>query len=312
MTRFTRRILGAALGVALGTAAAGSAVAADTITVASKIDTEGALLGSMMVEALESVGYEVENKVQLGPTNIVRSAILAGEIDLYPEYTGNGAFFTKTADDPVWKDADAGYEKIKQMDLEQNNLVWLPPANANNTWAIAVRGDTARELGLKTMADFGKWVKEGGQVRLAGSAEFVESPAALPSFQEAYDFTLNQDQLLVLSGGNTAATIRAAAEKTSGTNAAMVYGTDGAIAAADLVVMDDPKGVQMVYEPAPVIRKEVLDADPKIAEVLNPIFAALDRETLQTLNGKIQVDGLPPKQVARDWLESKNLLGKSN
>lgn len=312
MTRFTRRILGAALGVALGTAAAGSAVAADTITVASKIDTEGALLGSMMVEALESAGYEVENKVQLGPTNIVRSAILAGEIDLYPEYTGNGAFFTKTADDPVWKDADAGYEKIKQMDLEQNNLVWLPPANANNTWAIAVRGDTARELGLKTMGDFGKWVKEGGQVRLAGSAEFVESPAALPSFQQAYDFTLNQDQLLVLSGGNTAATIRAAAEKTSGTNAAMVYGTDGAIAAADLVVMDDPKGVQMVYEPAPVVRKEVLDADPKIAEVLNPIFAALDRETLQTLNGKIQVDGLPPKQVARDWLDSKNLLGKSN
>lgn len=312
MTRFTRRILGAALGVALGTAAAGSAVAADTLTVASKIDTEGALLGSMMVQALESAGYEVENKVQLGPTNIVRSAILAGEIDLYPEYTGNGAFFTKTADDPVWKDADAGYEKIKQMDLEQNNLVWLPPANANNTWAIAVRGDTARELGLKTMADFGKWVKEGGQVRLAGSAEFVESPAALPSFQQAYDFTLNQDQLLVLSGGNTAATIRAAAEKTSGTNAAMVYGTDGAIAAADLVVMDDPKGVQMVYEPAPVIRKEVLDADPKIAEVLNPIFAALDRETLQTLNGKIQVDGLPPKQVARDWLDSKNLLGKSN
>lgn len=312
MTRFTRRILGAALGVALGTAAAGSAVAADTLTVASKIDTEGALLGSMMVQALESAGYEVENKVQLGPTNIVRSAILAGEIDLYPEYTGNGAFFTKTADDPVWKDADAGYEKIKQMDLEQNDLVWLPPANANNTWAIAVRGDTARELGLKTMGDFGKWVKEGGQVKLAGSAEFVESAAALPSFQQAYDFTLNQDQLLVLSGGNTAATIRAAAEKTSGTNAAMVYGTDGAIAAADLVVMDDPKGVQMVYEPAPVVRKEVLDADPKIAEVLNPIFAALDRETLQTLNGKIQVDGLPPKQVARDWLESKNLLGKSN
>ncbi|SOE01667.1 ABC transporter substrate-binding protein [Caenispirillum bisanense] len=312
MTRFTRRILGAALGVALGTAAAGSTVAADTLTVASKIDTEGALLGSMMVQALESAGYEVENKVQLGPTNIVRSAILAGEIDLYPEYTGNGAFFTKTADDPVWKDADAGYEKIKQMDLEQNDLVWLPPANANNTWAIAVRGDTARELGLKTMGDFGKWVKEGGQVKLAGSAEFVESAAALPSFQQAYDFTLNQDQLLVLSGGNTAATIRAAAEKTSGTNAAMVYGTDGAIAAADLVVMDDPKGVQMVYEPAPVVRKEVLDADPKIAEVLNPIFAALDRETLQTLNGKIQVDGLPPKQVARDWLESKNLLGKSN
>lgn len=313
MTRFTRRIVGAAFGAVLTAAAAGGpAMAAETLTVASKVDTEGALLGSMMVQALENAGFDVENKVQLGPTNIVRSAILADEIDLYPEYTGNGAFFTKTAEDPVWKDADAGYEKIRQMDLEQNNLVWLPPANANNTWAIAVRGDVAREQGLKTMGDFGTWVNEGGRVKLAGSAEFVESPAALPSFQDAYGFQLTQDQLLVLSGGNTAATIRAAAEGTSGTNAAMVYGTDGAIAAADLVVMDDPKGVQMVYEPAPVVRKEVLDANPKIADVLNPIFAALDRETLQALNGKIQVDGLPPKQVARDWLESKNLLSKSN
>lgn len=312
MTPFTRRILGAVVGAAMSTAAAGAALAADTITVASKIDTEGALLGTMIVQALENAGYEVENKVQLGPTNIVRSALLAGEVDLYPEYTGNGAFFTKTADDPAWKDAEAGYEKIKQMDLEQNDLVWLEPADANNTWAIAVRGDTARELGLKTMGDFANWVKEGGEVKLAGSAEFVESPAALPAFQEAYGFDLSQDQLLVLSGGNTAATIRAAAEGTSGTNAAMVYGTDGAIAAADLVVMDDPKGVQMVYEPAPVVRQEVLKAHPKIEEVLNPIFQALDRETLQRLNGQIQVEGLPPKQVAREWLESQNLLNKTN
>ena len=199
-------------------------------------------------------------------------------------------------------------EKIKAADSETHQLAWLTPAPANNTWAIAVRQDVADENDLSSMADFGQWVSDGGEIKLAASAEFVESDAALPSFQRAYDFTLSEDQLLVLSGGNTAATIRAAAEGTSGTNAAMVYGTDGAIAAAGLKVMDDPQGVQMVYEPAPVVRQSVLESYPQIEELLKPVFESLNRETLQTLNGKIQVDGLPADQVAHDYLTEQGLL----
>ncbi|GHB32406.1 glycine betaine ABC transporter substrate-binding protein OsmF [Salinicola rhizosphaerae] len=277
------------------------------IRVGSKIDTEGSLLGNMIVDVLENAGLPVDSKLQLGPTNIVRQALLSGDIDLYPEYTGNGAFFTDTTDDPAWKSAEDGYAKIREAD-KANDLAWLTPAPANNTWAIAVRQDVADDNDLASMADFGHWVSDGGDVKLAASAEFVESDAALPSFQRAYDFTLSEDQLLVLSGGNTAATIRAAAAGTSGTNAAMVYGTDGAIAAAGLKVMDDPKGVQMVYAPAPVVRQSVLDAHPEIADLLAPVFESLDRETLQTLNGKIQVDGLPADQVAHDYLTQQGLL----
>ncbi|ABE60288.1 glycine betaine ABC transporter substrate-binding protein OsmF [Chromohalobacter israelensis] len=297
------------LGLAAVTALSISPVfAADPVRVSSKIDTEGALLGNMMVQLLEHADVPVEENLQLGPTNIVRSALLEDEIDLYPEYTGNGAFFTQTTDDPAWKQAEAGYEKIRAYDKQHNDLVWLTPAPANNTWAIALRRDIADEHDLSTMQDFAAWVRDGGEVKLAGSAEFVESDAALPSFQRAYDFTLDQEQLLVLSGGNTAATIRAAANNTSGTNAAMVYGTDGAIAAADLRVMDDTQGVQMVYAPAPVIRQATLDAYPEIPELLGPLFEGLDRETLQTLNSRIQVDGMPASDVARDYLESQDLL----
>ncbi|NWO56475.1 glycine betaine ABC transporter substrate-binding protein OsmF [Chromohalobacter israelensis] len=297
------------LGLAAVTALSISPVlAADPVRVSSKIDTEGALLGNMMVQLLEHADIPVEENLQLGPTNIVRSALLEDEIDLYPEYTGNGAFFTQTTDDPAWKQSEAGYEKIRAYDKQHNDLVWLTPAPANNTWAIALRRDIADEHDLSTMQDFAAWVRDGGEVKLAGSAEFVESDAALPSFQRAYDFTLDQEQLLVLSGGNTAATIRAAANNTSGTNAAMVYGTDGAIAAADLKVMDDTQGVQMVYAPAPVIRQATLDAYPEIPELLGPLFEGLDRETLQTLNSRIQVDGMPASDVARDYLESQDLL----
>lgn len=301
--------MGKSLGLMVGVALTlGQAMAADPLRVASKIDTEGALLGNMLVALLDNAGYPVENKLQLGPTNIVRTALLEGEIDLYLEYTGNGAYFSNTTDDDAWKDADAGYQKVRDWDRQHNGIVWLEPASANNTWAIAVKQSLAAENDLSSMADFSEWVNAGGDVKLAASAEFVESQAALPSFQDAYGFTLSQDQLLVLSGGNTAATIRAAAEGTSGTNAAMVYATDGAIQPAGLKVMDDTQGVQMVYEPAVAMREEVLKANPKLPDLFEPVFASLDRETLQALNSKIQVDGLPAKQVARDYLEANGFL----
>jgi osmoprotectant transport system substrate-binding protein len=232
------------------------AVQAQAVRVGSKIDTEGALLGNLVVQVLEAGGIKTENKLQLGNTKIVRGALVAGEIDLYPEYTGNGAFFHADEKNPAWKQLDAGYQRIKQLDLEKNKLVWLAPAPANNTWAIAIRKDVAAAQKLKSLADFGKWVAGGGKVKLAASAEFAERPDALPAFQSAYGFKLTQDQLLLLAGGDTAATIKAAAEQTSGVNAAMAYGTDGPVAALGLVVLEDTKGVQPVYAPSAVVRAD--------------------------------------------------------
>ncbi|MEZ5648431.1 MAG: ABC transporter substrate-binding protein [Alphaproteobacteria bacterium] len=282
--------------------------AADKITVGSKIDTEGSLLGNVIVLMLEKGGYQVTSKVQLGPTNIVRAAIISGEIDIYPEYTGNGAFFFGPKTDPAWKNADTAYSKVKAADFEKNKLVWLARAPANNTWAIAIRRDLSATNNLKTMEDFARWVNAGGKVKLAGSAEFVESPLALPSFQEAYGFKLTSDQLVVLSGGDTAATIKAAAEQISGVNTAMAYGTDGALAALGLVVLTDTKGAQAVYEPAPVIRASVLDKNPKIKDLLDPVFQSFTLETLQNLNAKIAVEGQDAKKVARDYLTQKKFL----
>lgn len=287
--------------------AATPALAADPVRVASKIDTEGALLGQMIVIALEKAGIPTTSKIGLGPTKIVRTAITSGEIDLYPEYTGNAAFFFNKDGDPAWKKADTAYAMAKELDAA-NGLVWLQPAPANNTWAIAVKKDLAQSQKLVSMEDFGKWVSGGGKVKLAGSAEFVESAAALPAFQAAYGFKLNADQLLVLSGGDTAATIRAAATGTSGVNAAMAYGTDGQLAALGLVVLTDPKGAQAVYEPAPLVRKAVLDTYPKIKDVLDPIFKSLTLETLQGLNAKIAVDGQDAKTVAQAYLTEKGFV----
>lgn len=280
-----------------------SQAAADSVVVSSKIDTEGSVLGNIIYLALEDAGIPVEDRIQLGATNIVRDAIIAGEIDIYPEYTGNGAFFFDRADGSEWNDAGAGYELVKELDYDAHNIVWLQPAPANNTWAISVREDLANEHGLETLEDLAAYLNDGGDFRFAGSAEFVESESALPAFQEAYGFTLSSDQLVVLAGGNTAATMRAAAQQTDGVNAAMTYGTDGGLQALQLRVLTDTLGVQPVYEPAPIIRASVLEQYPEIEDILAPLFAAMDLETLQEMNGNVAVNGFDPVEVARDFIE---------
>jgi osmoprotectant transport system substrate-binding protein len=300
-----RTMMAAAIALAL---AAPAAFAQDAVRVASKIDTEGALLGSIMLEMLEAAGIKAINKLQLGPTNILRSAIIAGEIDAYPEYTGNGAIFYSLQRDPVWQSAERGYARIKALDGARRNLVWLAPAPADNSWVIALRKDVATENKLASMEDFAGWVRAGGAVRLAASAEFVESPAALPAFERAYGFKLRQSQILTLAGGNTAVTIRAAAEGISGVDAAMAYGTDGALAVLELVVMSDPRKAQVVYAPAPVVRGAVLDKYPQIKDALDPVFKSLDQAALRRLNAQIAVEGEPPREVARDYLKAQGFL----
>jgi osmoprotectant transport system substrate-binding protein len=291
--------------VALGLTAL--AARADVV-VSSKIDTEGAVLGNIILLTLNANGIKTQDRIQLGATPVIRKAITAGEIDIYPEYTGNAGFFFNKADDPLWKDAAKGYDAAKKLDYDTNKIVWLTPAPANNTWAIALRKDVAQQNKLASLSDFGKWVTGGGKVVLAASAEFVNSAAALPAFQAAYGFKMKPEQLIVLSGGDTAVTIKAAAEQTNGANAAMVYGTDGGIAPSGLVVLTDDKSVQPVYAPAPIIREAALKENPKVAEILKPVFESLDLTTLQGLNARVQVGGEAARAVATEYLKSKGFL----
>ncbi len=295
------------IGTALAFALTGAAAKADVV-VSSKIDTEGGVLGNIILAVLNANDIKTTDRVQLGATPVVRKAITAGEIDVYPEYTGNAAFFFEKADDPAWKDAAKAYELAKKLDYDANKIVWLTPSPANNTWAIALRKEVAEKNKLKTLSDFGKYVTGGGEVILAASSEFVNSAAALPAFQTAYSFTLKPEQLITLSGGDTAATIAAAANQTNGANAAMVYGTDGGIAPSGLVVLEDDKNVQPVYQPTPIIREAVLKENPNIDTLLKPVFEKLDLVTLQELNGRVQVGGEPAKAVAEDFLKKNGFL----
>jgi osmoprotectant transport system substrate-binding protein len=277
------------------------------VVVSSKLSSESAMIGQMIRMLLNAAAIETVDRTTLGATYVVRKAIIAGEIDIYVEYTGNAGFFFNVASDPAWKDLRKGYDLGSRLDFETNRIVWLTPANASNAWALAVRQDVGRAHHLKTMSDFAKWVSGGGKVVLACSAEFANA-GTLRSLERTYGFTMRSDQLIVLAGGETSATIGAAAAQTNGTNTAMVYGTDGNVIAANLQIMDDDKHDQPVYAPVPIVRESVLKANPKIAQIVKPLMESFSRETLQQLNARVQVNGESTMSVAEDYLKTKGFL----
>ena len=288
----------------------GTAFAADPVRVASKSAVEGQLLGQMIILTLEDMGIKTTDRTALGDTGTSRRALTEGEIDIYPEYTGTAlnVFFKDRQFDPaIARNARQSYQTVKSLDAK-NGIIWLAPAPANNTWAVAVPRKFAREHQLVSLSDFARFVKAGGNVKVAGSPEFFNRPDSFPAFEKAYGFELKPEQKLTLAGATTPQTQSAAANGTNGVNVAMAYGTDGSLAALDLVVLTDPKGAQPVYQPAPTVRAEVLKAHPGIQARLDKVFAKLDLKTLQNLNGQIALEGKNARDVAQAFLKSNNLI----
>jgi osmoprotectant transport system substrate-binding protein len=293
--------------VAVALALAGTGPLQAAVIVSSKLSSESAMIGQMIRLLLNAGGIQTVDRMTLGATPVVRKALISGEIDIYVEYTGNAGFFFNDAADPAWKDLRQGYELGARLDYAANRIVWLTPANASNAWALAVRRDVAVANHLRTMSDFGRWVASGGKVVLACSAEFANA-GTLRSLEKTYGFSMRSDQLIVLAGGETSATIGAAAAGTNGTNTAMVYGTDGGIEAAQLQILEDDRGDQPIYAPVPIIREAALKANPQIAGLLKPLMESFTREILQQLNARVQINGEAAESVAEDYLKARDLL----
>lgn len=279
----------------------------DPIVLGSFVDTEGGILGNMLLLALEKEGYEITDKVQFGTPDVHRNALLQGELDIGIDYTGNGQYYSENADEGVWRDAKEGYEIIKTYDMD-NGLVWLQPAKANNTEMLAVKREFAQANNLKDLNDFSQYVNNGGQIKFITSQLFAEKKFGLLGMEEAYGFKLNPDQLILLPHGNTAETMSALANGTDDVNVALVYGTDGALVDLDLVVLNDPQSIPPVFEPSAIVRAEVLEKYPEIKDSIEGVFGSLTLENLQTMNKKVIVDGMSPKDVAKEHLTNEGFL----
>ncbi len=280
----------------------------DPIILGTFVDTEGGILGNMVLLTLEDKGYEITDKIQFGTPDVHRNALLEGELHIGIDYTGNGQFYSEGFEEDIWRDAIKGYEAISTYDKENNNLHWLKPANANNTEFMAVKRTFAQENNIIDMYDFAEYVNGGGYVKFITSQLFAEKYSGLLGMEEAYGFDLDSDQLIILPHGNTAETLSALANETYGINVALAYGTDGALVDLDLVVIEDPLSIPPVYEPSAIVRDEVIEKYPEVKTIIEDVFSTLSLVNLQEMNKKVIVDGLSPREVAEKHLKDNGII----
>ncbi len=269
------------------------------IRVASKDFTEQFILGEMYALLLEDAGFKVERKLNLGGTPIAQKALEAGEIDLYPEYTGTGLLTVLKL--PTNSDRQEVYNTVSREYMSRYQLVWLDPAPMNNTQGLAMTRENSEKYGITTLSDL---AAKADQIRLVAAPEFAEREDALPGLKKVYGgFNLKQF-IPVASGLRYKTLLEGQAEVTT------AYGTDGQIAANNLVLLKDDKNFWPPYQVAPVGRLAVLEANPKIRETLNKLAPKLTDEVMRRLNHEVDGNKKEPAAVAKNFLQQEGLLKK--
>jgi osmoprotectant transport system substrate-binding protein len=290
----------AAMAVTALAAIACGAIQAQTIVVGGKAFTEQQIMTAMTVAALKAKGFTPDRKAGMGSA-AVRSALENGQIDVYWEYTGTGLTVYNKINDK-FASAEEAYKKIKEVDGAKG-IVWLNMSSVNNTYAFAMNRDDAQKRGIATMSDYAKAVKSDAKLTFASNAEFYARPDGLPGWQTAYGFELDRDNVKRMDTGLTYTAL-----KERQVDSAVVFATDGRIPAFNFVVLKDDKHYAPPYNLTPVVRKEVLDKNPKIADALNAISAKLSDETMAKLNASVDVDKKTPEEVAESFLKSNGLI----
>ena len=290
-----------------------------TVTIGSKDFVEQFILGEMYALLLENAGLTVNRSLNLAGTNVAHEALVNGDIDLYPEYTGTGlevvlgipladvaidAAATPAAsaatpaagitiDEVVYNTVKAGYQ-------QQFNLVWLDQVPFNNTQALAMKKSVAQEKGISTISEM---VAQAADLRITAPVDFAERQDGLLGLQRVYGNFEFGDVLGVAPGIKYQALLEDDAE------VVLAFGTDGEIFGYDLVILEDDLGLWPPYHVAPVVRQDALDANPTLADTLNQVAPLLTDEVMSGLNWQVAGDEKQePIDVARGFLEENGLL----
>jgi osmoprotectant transport system substrate-binding protein len=279
---------------------ASGGAAAQTIVVGGKAFTEQQIMTAMTVALLKAKGFTPDRKAGMGSA-AVRAALENGQVDVYWEYTGTGlGVFHKVTD--KFPSAQAAYQKIKELDAPKG-IVWLNMSAVNNTYGFAMNKDDAQKRGIVTMSDLAKAINGGAKLTFASNAEFYARPDGLPGWQQAYGFEFDRDNVKRMDTGLTYSAL-----KDRQVDTAVVFATDGRIPAFNFVVLKDDKNYAAPYNLTPVVRKEVLDKNPKLADALNSVAAKLNDDNMAKLNASVDVDKKTPEEVAEAFLKANGLI----
>ncbi|KUI03244.1 glycine/betaine ABC transporter substrate-binding protein [Mycolicibacterium acapulense] len=274
------------------------------ITVGSKEYTEQVILGYILEFALTAAGADVRDLTGIVGSRSTREAQLSGQVDVAYEFTGNAWINYLGHEKPI-PDSRRQFEAVRDEDLARNDMVWLPPAPMDDTYALAASRAVVERTGVRTLSQYAELVKrDPAAARTCVDTEFRARQDGFPGMAAAYGFDPARAQTPVLQVGII---YQATADGTQ-CDFGEVFTTDGRISALDLVVLVDDKQFFAHYNPSVTMKRAFYEAHPQIAEVTAPVTAALTNEAIMEMNKQVDVEGRDPSQVARDWMVSEGFV----
>ena len=283
---------------------AGSAKAAPLI-LATKSFTEQHILSAMTVQYLRKKGFQVQPQTNIA-TVISHNAMINKQIDITWEYTGTALIIFNHIDKRM--SPEESYDTVKRLEA-RHGLVWLKPAEMNNTYAFAMQRKRAEAENINTMSEMVAKIEHIRQTDpkhnwlLGLDLEFAGRSDGMKPLQQAYDMPLDRPQIRQMDPGLVYNAVR-----DGFVDAGLIYTTDGRVKGFDLKVLKDDKGFFPSYAVTPVVRKDTLEANPGLEDALNTLSGLLNNEVITELNKRVDIDHQSPQQVARDFLHSKGLV----
>ena len=275
---------------------------AEKFAVGSKTFAEQLVLGKMGVEIMKDLGFQVDDKVPLGGTAILRQALTSNQIQGYFEYTGTAAtvfFKEKTA----FPSPEATYDFVKATDAK-NGLVWLDRLPLNNTYCLMMRAVDAEKHGIRSISDLAALVeKNPSALKLGVTPEFLVRPDGLPKLRTTYSLKLDAKNVVQMEPGLIYLALR-----DGSLDIGVGFSTDGRIRAYNLLALEDDKIMFPSYNPAFVVRKELLEKNPAMAVPFEKLAKVLDDEAITGLNFLVAEKKQDPAAVAADFLKKHQII----
>ena len=264
------------------------------IIVGSKNFTEQVVLGEVISQQIERrLGVEVERKLDLGGTLLAHEALRGGSIDLYPEYTGTA--LTAVLKQPILRDAKTAFATVNQG-YRQWGIEWLPPLGFNDSFAMVVRSETAREQGLKSLSDA---AKRNQPWRLGVGYEFTQRPDGLDGLVKTYGLRLDGNPV-AMDLGLLYPALRSQKIEMAAANA-----TDGMLAHQEFTMLRDDLAYFPPYECAIAVRNDTLRRFPRLKDTLSELSGSISDESMRRMNELVDVEHKPVAEVARDFLNQR-------
>ena len=267
----------------------------DVVTVGTKNFTEQLILGEIMAQSIERASLSPERRFYLAGSYICHQALLAGRLDTYVEYTGTA--LTAILKQPPTSDRDAVLRHVTEMYRDRFSLLVMPALGFNNSFAIALRGDDARRLGLTKLSQLGE---HASRFRMGVGFEFLERPDGFTGLAKAYGLNFAEAPRVMDLGLLYRALQSRQVDVIAGSN------TDGLIAALGLVVLEDDRRYFPPYDAVPIARPAALDAYPNLRGIFDHLAGRISAEQMRRMNYAVDGEKRDAAAVAREFLSTVN------